>query len=1023
MLSEGAVNGGREQPPNEAGAACCLDLSRTHLEVIPLPVFQMTWLTSLDVSGCMLETLPRLLCDLISLQHLLAHDNELRTVPMELIALTGLTTLRLDGNHRLAADFAPTVLNLVRFRREPATALQLDLAELGLGTCSALLKLCTHLQEIALNGNALTALPPQMGAGLRSVWAHKNQLVSLQQGEAGWLQGVELLKLSDNALLDVAPLAQCAALRELWLERNQLSAFPSELARVRSLQRLWLDGNLITSLPPSVRDFQHLQRLSLIGNQIAELPPEIGQMAGLQRLWLDNNLLQQLPLSFGTLSKLETLSLSGNPFKAFPAPVASLTALLELYCNETRLDELDPSIGALVNLRKLGLRNNSLRFVPQTVGHLTKLAMLDLHGNPELTSPPPETVRQGTAAIIGFLSDLIADSCPSYRMKLMIVGQEAVGKTSLLKCLTSKRVGAPSKAVSTLKSKVTRYKSNLSTDGIDIEQWDRKLKMANGDTVKLIFKAWDFAGQEVYYSTHSFFLSNRSIYLVVWSMLASEDQQRVPYWLQSIQARAPKAPIVLVGTHAEGLEQSYIDEYSERVMRKLGQSFPNLIITVRVLFALVMTFLLLMMLVLSFVCDATPLTFCNVLQQSFTAVSCASGLNLKLLLERLDQAARVQPFMGELLPLTYLQLEAGVEQERPKRVPPVLTWDEYVKLGARCNIVRVEELVRATSLLHDMGTLLCYRGKNMSDLSQLVILDPQWLTKMMAQLISTKRSFVKDGLLEHRNIPQMWKEPEYPERMHSYLLRLLQAFDVSFPLSADSSVRDFYAGTSLVPVMLASSHSRKEVELSPEQDWSIHLGRVFDFEFLPSGFFARLTVRMLHLCKADGTWSDRLHLSLGDARAVLSVVNMSVELRVRTAARSEAAQRDVLALLRLTVQSLEDLCDGWFSIRAETHVPCVHCIARKVARFLFAVEFRFRRLFLDAPFLDYYCIGIPPFFLCHVEGDGCGSWLCCIEIPPFFLCHVEGDGCGSWLCCIEIPSFFLCHVEGDGCGSWLCCCV
>lgn len=62
-------------------------------------------------------------------------------------------------------------------------------------------------------------------------------------------------------------------------------------------------------------------------------------------------------------------------------------------------------------------------------------------------------------------------------------------------------------------------------------------------------------------STHGFFLSNRAIYLVVWSMQSSEDQQRVAYWLQSIQSRAQKAPVLLVGTHAEAMEMDYINSY------------------------------------------------------------------------------------------------------------------------------------------------------------------------------------------------------------------------------------------------------------------------------------------------------------------------------------------------------------------------------------------------------------------------------------------------------------------------------
>ena len=64
---------------------------------------------------------------------------------------------------------------------------------------------------------------------------------------------------------------------------------------------------------------------------------------------------------------------------------------------------------------------------------------------------------------------MIADSKPSYRMKLMIVGQEAVGKTSLTRAIISKS----KKKAALFGGK--RAVKNLSTDGIDIEVWDRKV--------------------------------------------------------------------------------------------------------------------------------------------------------------------------------------------------------------------------------------------------------------------------------------------------------------------------------------------------------------------------------------------------------------------------------------------------------------------------------------------------------------------------------------------------------------------
>lgn len=54
---------------------------------------------------------------------------------------------------------------------------------------------------------------------------------------------------------------------------------------------------------------------------------------------------------------------------------------------------------------------------------------------------------------------------------------------------------------------------------------------------RITINIWDFAGQQVYYATHSFFLSEWSIYLLVFNLVESEKNtdMYIDYWLQSIR--------------------------------------------------------------------------------------------------------------------------------------------------------------------------------------------------------------------------------------------------------------------------------------------------------------------------------------------------------------------------------------------------------------------------------------------------------------------------------------------------------
>jgi hypothetical protein len=85
-------------------------------------------------------------------------------------------------------------------------------------------------------------------------------------------------------------------------------------------------------------------------------------------------------------------------------------------------------------------------------------------------------------------------------------------------------------------------------------------------------------GQEVYYSTHSFFLSERSIYLVIWNLAADESLSRVPYWLNAIKIHAPTAPIILVATHLDekkGKEKE-VQEMLDQTLSKYKKAHKNL---------------------------------------------------------------------------------------------------------------------------------------------------------------------------------------------------------------------------------------------------------------------------------------------------------------------------------------------------------------------------------------------------------------------------------------------------------------
>ena len=120
------------------------------------------------------------------------------------------------------------------------------------------------------------------------------------------------------------------------------------------------------------------------------------------------------------------------------------------------------------------------------------------------------------------------------------MGKENVGKTTLIK-----RIIGDWGIGNKMKSFIWNEDTRIPTDGIEMKQWKPK------EIENTIVYFWDFAGQELYYSTHHFFLTENSINLIVFDCTKSLLENRLLFWLNSIQSMAPESHIILIGTFAE----------------------------------------------------------------------------------------------------------------------------------------------------------------------------------------------------------------------------------------------------------------------------------------------------------------------------------------------------------------------------------------------------------------------------------------------------------------------------------------
>ncbi|KAH9518581.1 hypothetical protein Btru_005705, partial [Bulinus truncatus] len=552
------------------------------------------------------------------------------------------------------------------------------------------------------------------------------------------------------------------------------------------------------------------------------------QPSGLKQLWLNMNKFTHIPSCLVCCApNLEVLVLSDNPLCNIGNITDYPPSLVELDLSKTGLTNMDQWKNPLdhqqdstclapicsmeseevqsrllfPHLLELNLSRNYLTALPPDIGELGCLKILTLTGNTKLKELPPKlgllknlwklelelcpldgaiqdfllNARYPVKDILGFLQSVLEESTEYNCMNLMFVGFHKIGKTSLLQrlCEKGKTRNRPTHWRDRLtKTEGARQSNLLSTVGIDINE----LIIEKRSKGPVIFRTWDFGGQKEYYATHQYFLSPRSLYLVVWSIIEGErGVESLLQWLVNIQARAPGAPCVIVGTHLDILhdratKRNYPEDFELSMMQLINKMFlsnqepeksglPNILKAVN--------------------------------------VSCKSGENIKQLVDDIYECvfelkhprSKTRYLIKQKIPRKYLQLQEIIRELAVERIQdfkePVLNRTKYTlcvqnKMMEHGMTFRdVEELEQATRFLHENGVLFHYDDLPLRDL---VFLDPQWLCDQLAKVITVKEinNFAQRGVMRLSNLEFLFKSSTFqPEHIKGYITSLLSKFEVA----------------------------------------------------------------------------------------------------------------------------------------------------------------------------------------------------------------------------------------------------
>jgi len=611
----------------------------------------------------------------------------------------------------------------------------------------------------------------------------------------------------------------------LSLRGLKLHKIPESIGQLDGLQELYLHHNNLKELPDCIGNLSKLRCLHLDDNKFTNISECIGQLAYLEELYLEENQLEHLPSSLGQLTKLRLLRASHNQLKHFPLSLTKCTNLVMLDLAENQLEELPESLRDLENLKMIFLHGNNALGIPQE--KLGPPRWCTISSKKTIPNLAPQLLKY-------YFSTYKLDKRPLNEAKLILVGRGGAGKTSLRKRLISDEFD----------------ENEDKTPGIEVVPWSLEL---NKEKVNL--NVWDFGGQDIMYTTHQFFLTKRSLYVLVINAREGDQDANVEYWLNLIKAYGEDSPVLIVVNKCE----QYPLDLDEYLLRK---SFPCI--------------------------------------REFVWTDCKTKKGLPKLRAVIERETSALPDLHTPFPEKWFAIKKRLE------VMPedYITYDAYKNL---CSANQEEDITKQEVLadfLNDLGSILYFPDD--LRLCFLGVLKPDWVTQGIYGLLNADKLKAAGGVLVVSEIGTLLDNTRYPKQHHSYLLALMERFELCFEML--NTHHEMF----LIPELLP----KKTPDLT---EWNNHnmLGFEYHYNILPEGLLPRFIVRTHILSEGYSRWHKGVELMSGRATALVraDLQRKCVDITVRGPGRQP---RELLAVIR---QHFEDIHKGIKGLAIEEKVP------------------------------------------------------------------------------------------------------
>jgi internalin A len=701
-----------------------LDLAELGLTSLPDELFKLSQLEKLNLLGNPLITLSEEISTLINLKEITLSEFQFKSLPQSFSVLSKLESITLSS--RKITQFPELLLDL------------------------------KNLTSLNLSGCNLTELPDSINElnKLEILWLLDNPIKDLSNIKK-LLSHINSLSILRTKIKNFSFLNELTEIRNLSIGNSFFYQFPSEVFTLKSLWRLHIAGSNFVEFPDLFNELENLEYLLIYDCPILErLPESICTLQELKELCVVSSHLISIPTSIYKLGKLEVLRLNQNHLNSLPESLGKLSNLNTIDLSHNKIHSIPSELGNLKKLHSLNLSFNEIVTIPTELSGLINLKEFNLRGNYNLVSPSILTISNGTEAIISYLRDLV-EEIKVWSSKLVIVGEGQVGKSCLLDSLK----GQPFHS-----GKPTTHALNRAELLLKHPVQDQTMKL----------NVWDFGGQDIYHATHQFYLTNHSLFLLVWSARAGYEAGKLYKWLETINALAPDSPIFIVATNAE----------------KRGADLPK-----------------------GDIINNYPgkIFFFNIDNENQKGIA------------ELKEAIQIQAshlkYMGIGRPKSWMNSSAQI----PKISQQYISKENLFSIFHRHGVSK-ESYESLASYLHDLGQILYYPDED--ELNDTIITKPEWVSKQIAKILDSEKLSLNHGFLDNKLLKELWYDLN--SVMQNKLITLMEKFDLSYKTKDDKAI-------SLIVEKLTYEEHKDYKEIWDSFDAGNEIAFKYQLDTIPAG--------------------------------------------------------------------------------------------------------------------------------------------------------------------------------------------